>query len=45
MNQENKSAKKISVFIGGKCVDRKRLLEEIQSVTLSSDERMKAIEV
>jgi hypothetical protein len=45
ITEENKTGKKISFFINEKLVDRKRLLEEIQSISLNSDGRMKAIEV
>jgi hypothetical protein len=45
INQENKSSKKMSFYMNEKLVDRKRLLEEIRTVVLNSDERMKAIEV
>lgn len=45
INPELKCGKKIRFFINEKLVNRKCLLEEIQSVTLNSDGRMKAIEV
>ncbi|CAF4297565.1 unnamed protein product, partial [Rotaria sordida] len=43
-NQQNKSLRKFSLNINEKLVDRKRLLEEIQSITLNSEGRIKAIE-
>ncbi|CAF2794804.1 unnamed protein product [Rotaria sp. Silwood2] len=43
-NQEHKSSRKFSLKINEKLVDRKRLLEEIQTVTLNSEGRIKAIE-
>ncbi|CAF3391409.1 unnamed protein product [Rotaria sp. Silwood1] len=43
-SQEHKSSRKFSLNINEKLVDRKRLLEEIQSVTLNSEGRIKAIE-
>ena len=50
INQEqksisNKSQRQFSFGSNGKSVDRRRLLEEIESVTQNSDGRIKAIEV
>ncbi|CAF4001054.1 unnamed protein product, partial [Rotaria magnacalcarata] len=44
INQEHKPARKVSLNINKNSADRKRLLEEIQSVTLNSEERIKSIE-
>jgi hypothetical protein len=45
INQANKPISKVFVAINEKLADRKRLLAEIRSIPLNSDERIKAIEV
>ncbi|UJR10453.1 hypothetical protein I4U23_014657 [Adineta vaga] len=44
VNEDNKPLRKISFHINEKLIDRNSLLEEIQSVTLNSEGRLKAIE-
>lgn len=45
VNQENKSPKIVLLETKSPAKDHQHLLDEIQSVTINSDERMKAIEV